>query len=131
MSKLGDAFKNLLSAEDDEITTVDEVVITQGAEETEMVDTKLEEAAVESAVESVKASVRVAVEEAVRDAIAEAKGTVTDAIQEVVEDTNLVAIPPASQPGKEESREARPHAFVVMPFGKKKGFDGTEIDLAL
>jgi tetratricopeptide (TPR) repeat protein len=25
-------------------------------------------------------------------------------------------------------REARPHAFVVMPFGKKQGFDGTIID---
>lgn len=128
MRKLGDAFKNLLSPEDDKTATVDEVLETQDAEETEMVDTKLEEAAVESAVESVKASVKVAVEEAVRDAIAEAKGTLTSAIQEVIEEAEVVAASSASQSGKEVSRETRPHAFVVMPFGKKQGFDGTLID---
>lgn len=37
------------------------------------------------------------------------------------------AIGAKSQTGA-KSREARPHAFVVMPFGKKAGSDGTMID---
>jgi tetratricopeptide (TPR) repeat protein len=32
------------------------------------------------------------------------------------------------KPSDPSSRETRPHAFVVMPFGKKVGFDGTVID---
>ncbi len=128
MSKLGDAFKNLLSSDDDEIATAAKVEEAQDTEDSDMANRELEEAAVQSAVESVRSSVKVAVEEAVRDAIAEAKGTVAGAIQEVVEEADVVARSPATQPGKEESRETRPHAFVVMPFGKKKGFDGTVID---
>ncbi|CAG0999802.1 hypothetical protein ANAEL_02867 [Anaerolineales bacterium] len=46
-------------------------------------------------------------------------------------DTRVLPLPRA-EATKEESRstrlEARPHAFVVMPFGKKKGSDGTLYD---
>jgi len=74
----------------------------------------------DSAVEAVKAQIKAAVDNAVREALEDAKGDIKDAV-EVVDDA------PPRQHGA-QSRETKPHAFVVMPFGKKTGFDGTVID---
>ncbi len=83
----------------------------------------VQDAAVESAVSTVKQSVK----EAVEEAVAEAKGTVFEAFEEIIDDAEIISeVKPVVQ--KEESREAKPHAFVVMPFGRKEGFDGTIID---
>ncbi len=84
------------------------------------------------------------------DALQASEGAIQKAIQEVVEETResvKAAIEQAEQKGaakakaeeKAESTEAapvarklrpeiRPHAFVVMPFGVKKGFDGQTIN---
>jgi hypothetical protein len=89
---------------------------------------KYVEAEVDSAVASVKETVTMSVEEAVRKAVAEAKGTVKDAVVEVLEEEAILVEPSKADMQKSDSREAKPHAFVVMPFGKKEGFDGTVID---
>ncbi len=57
-----------------------------------------------------------------------------EAIVEPAKQENAIKTLPVSgaEPKKEDSRparpEARPHAFVVMPFGKKKGGDGSLYD---
>lgn len=76
----------------------------------------------------VKETVKQSVEEAVREAVAEAKGTVIETVEEVLEEAEFVIEPVKPESQKTDSREAKPHAFVVMPFGKKEGFDGTIID---
>jgi len=86
------------------------------------------ETAVDDAVSGVKESVKLAVEDAVREAIAEARGTVKETVLEVLEDEALIHTGGKIDLQKSDSREAKPHAFVVMPFGKKKGIDGTVID---
>ncbi len=130
MSKLGDSLKNLINPEgSDAVDTADaSKVAAETIEETRMLDPKFEEAAVDSAVKAIRASVKAGVEEAVKDAIADAKKSVAGAIQKVVDEAEVGAPSAPAEAGKAESREARPHAFVVMPFGKKQGFDGTVID---
>jgi len=135
MSKWSDVFKNLLDPEEKEAITSEEqppapdaveTAANELTEEIDMLNRKLEEAAVKSAVESVRVSVKTGVEQAVKDAIADAQQSVADVIQEVVESAEASAAP--AETGKDASRVSRPHAFVVMPFGKKEGFDGTVID---
>ncbi len=140
MSKIGDALKKLWSpAEEESVSKSEENtkealvddVETQDAAKTVSADEKMvsdvQDAAVKSAVSTVKKSVKVAVEEAVQEAVAEAKGTVIEAFEEIIEDAEIITeVKPVVQ--KEESRDTKPHAFVVMPFGIKEGFDGTVIN---
>jgi tetratricopeptide (TPR) repeat protein len=55
------------------------------------------------------------------------------AITELVKQDNATKVPPlpgmkADEPSRQIHPEVRPHAFVVMPFGKKKGGDGSLYD---
>ena len=123
MSKIGAAFKNLWNpAEEDTVSPPKE----QAKETTG--ENALEEAAVDSAVAAVRNSVKTAVEDAVKEAVAEAKGSVVETIEEIIDEAEIAAGKSQTGARKEESREAKPHAFVVMPFGIKKGFDGTVIN---
>ncbi|MCP5106512.1 MAG: DUF4071 domain-containing protein [bacterium] len=105
MSKLMDALKKMFGSPEEE--TYNETGETPPKE-----STAVEEAAVRSAVDTVKEKVKNAMEETVREAAAES-AALEAAKQE--------------QP-KSSSRETRPHAFVIMPFGQKKDADGQIID---
>ncbi len=122
MSKFGDAIKNLWSPAEEELVSKSE----KNTKDESLQD--VQDAAVESAVSAVKQSVRVAVEEAVQEAVAEVKGSVVAVIEEIVEEAEIIPVSVKSDAQKEESRETKPHAFVVMPFGTKEGFDGTVIN---
>ncbi len=106
------------------------------AEEAQATNGKPEEHAVEPAViqgaaETVKITLKGEVEKAIKEAVAEAKGTVRGAIQEAMEEAKESAVDEHTEDEHEfhdKPKEALPHAFVVMPFGQKKGFDGTVID---
>ncbi len=66
--------------------------------------------------------VREAVEQAILEAVERARkelGPLLQTAWSAASETGAMAFSQA---------EARPHAFVIMPFGKKKGFDGTLID---
>jgi tetratricopeptide (TPR) repeat protein len=123
MSKVGDALKKVFSP----VEESEENVPEQKTKEPPM-SKKNVEAEVDSAVAGVKESVKLAVEEAVREAVAEAKGTVKETVVEVLEEEAILVEPSKTDLQRSDSREAKPHAFVVMPFGKKEGFDGTVID---
>lgn len=125
MSNFGNAIKRIFNPSDS-----DEMVATEeDVKEVPMSrKDKVAEEAIEGAVSGVKETVKAAVEEAVKEAIAEAKGTVIEAVEEVLDDAEVLAKTVKSETKKSDSREAKPHAFVVMPFGKKEGFDGTVID---
>ena len=152
MSKIGDALKNLWNPAEDETVSQSEEKIQEApveqvenkAEEVVVeakkgkrddnigkeadVGTAIQDAALKSAVATVRKSVRVAVEEAVKDAVAEAKGSVVEIIEDIIEETEIILETTKASSAKEESRETKPHAFVVMPFGIKEGFDGTVIN---
>ena len=97
------------------------------ATETPAADTaEIEEVVVEKAVAAVKAQLKDAVDDAVKGAIEDAKGDIEEIAEEVIEEI-------AEEEDEEEepfrqhgaqSREAKPHAFVVMPFGTKYGAEG-------
>lgn len=97
-----------------------------------------EDAVVAGAVNVVRDKVQAAVEDAIREAIENAKTKVDEivvhAIDEAKEDAKAeISLEEIRQEQQDKargpkSRETRPHAFVVMPFGKKQGFDGTIID---
>lgn len=126
MTKIGDTIKNLWRSEDDHVDEKDDPV----APKTNTSEEAVQEAAIESAVDAVRKNVQTAVEDVVEQAIAEAKESVKGDIEELVEEARQLqdAQMAAGEDKQIEAREARPHAFVVMPFGKKKGFDGTVID---
>jgi len=153
MSKIGDAIKNLWSPVEEESVSKSEKKATEspveaGENKAEEVaakakkaarsdktviskaktESEIQDAAVQSAVSTVQQSVKVAVETAVHEAVAEAKGTLVEAIEEIIDEAGIAPGSLQSGEQREEAREARPHAFVVMPFGKKEGFDGTIID---
>ena len=101
------------------------------------VSESFENAIVEGAVNVVKDRVQEAVETAVREAVENAKSTVdqviVQAMEDIKEDAKAEIKLEASKEAREKQqatggRESRPHAFVIMPFGKKTGFDGTLID---
>ncbi len=83
--------------------------------------------AAESAAEVVRERVQQAVKEAVKEAVEEARGAAKLAVQQAVEDGDLIPVTPVKRSADDE-RRSRPHAFVIMPFGTKEGFDGTVID---
>ncbi len=125
MSNFGDAIKRLFDPSDSET----KVAAEEDAKEAPMSrKSKVADEAIEGAVSGVKETVKAAVEEAVREAVAEAKGTVIETVEEVLEEAEVVIEPVKTETQKTDSREAKPHAFVVMPFGRKEGFDGTVID---
>ncbi len=153
MSKIGDAIKNLWSpAEEESVSKSEKNAQETPVEEVEnnaeeispkakkagksddtviskaKSESAIEDAAVKSAVSAVQKSVTTAVEEAVHDAVAEAKGTMVEAIEEIIEEAEIAPEALLAGSQKDESRDAKPHAFVVMPFGRKEGFDGTIID---
>ncbi|MBN1667140.1 MAG: DUF4071 domain-containing protein [Anaerolineales bacterium] len=83
----------------------------------------------------VKQQVQVSVESAIQEAIDLAKpklnAMVVNAVGEVkgpADPSSAPVAPLAKKTGPGGKRETRPHAFVIMPFGKKQGFDGTLID---
>jgi tetratricopeptide (TPR) repeat protein len=94
-----------------------------------------EDAVVEGAVSVVRERVQEAVENAIREAIENAKATVDQvviqAMDEAKEEAKVEGELEASRKERQQTssgRESRPHAFVIMPFGKKKGVDGTVFD---
>lgn len=131
MSKIGDALKRLLgSAEKEKVKQANDVVeenvtIAEDQDANQAEHTPIEE----TDVEAIKTSAKSAVEEAVLEAIAEAKGTVKKTIEEALDEMETM-IPKVVKADMQidDAREAKPHAFVVMPYGRKKGFDGTIID---
>lgn len=125
MAKIGDLIKDLWSSEETNMSEQEDRTETS----TETISS-VQEAAVESAVEAVRKNVQSAVENVVQEAIAEAKGSVQEEIEEIIEKAQeLQAVEMVTSDEKQsEAREAKPHAFVVMPFGKKEGFDGTVVD---
>lgn len=97
----------------------------------EQIETNL--ATTESVKESLKASIanaiQAAAQEAVQEAMAEKKPEIKRAIEQAAESKAREDDAPA--PGSDmdfQRYDARPHAFVVMPFGKKKGADGALYD---
>src|SRR5512138_1623999 len=58
--------------------------------------------------------------------------TVVNSVSALPKDQSVVAAPVPITEADEKSRpvrpDVRPHAFVVMPFGKKKGADGSPYD---
>ena len=73
------------------------------------------------AVEAVKAT-SAAVQQAIQEMVDETRKTV----KTVVQDATDAVLQGSADTGTERLRpEARPHAFVVMPFGTKKGADGS------
>jgi tetratricopeptide (TPR) repeat protein len=92
-----------------------------------------EDALVEGAISVVRDRVQMAVEAAVIEAIESAKTSVDEIVVDAIEDAKEEAkaelvSSQQERAGGPASRVARPHAFVVMPFGKKQGFDGTVLD---
>ncbi|MFZ6027604.1 MAG: TRAFs-binding domain-containing protein [Chloroflexota bacterium] len=79
--------------------------------------------------ESLKASISSAVQEALQEAMAEKKLEIKRAIEQAAEAKASEEDAPAPGDGLDFKRyDAHPHAFVVMPFGKKKGADGALYD---
>jgi len=129
MSRIGDTIKNLRKPAQGGTARPSD----KKAKEHPMVvepDSAIVDSVIDSAVAAVRKSVEAAVEDVVREAVAEAKGTFVDTLEEVIEEFEAASdgdkIYAGSQ--REGARGAKPHAFVVMPFGKKQGFDGTIID---
>jgi tetratricopeptide (TPR) repeat protein len=88
-------------------------------------DDNLEQAVVEKAVAAVRAQVQDVVDDAVKEAIEDARGDIEEVIEEVVEE--MVEDNDEEEPFRQhgaQSRETKPHAFVVMPFGTKYGAEG-------
>lgn len=100
---------------------IEEVVAKQAAASAEQSKQAIQQAiqqVVEEMVAETKASTRAAVQQAAK--AVEAKQAVEAAVQ-----ASEAAQAAASRPVRPE---IRPHAFVVMPFGKKKGGDGSLYD---
>lgn len=79
--------------------------------------------------EAVKASLQSALEKTLQEAVSESKANLRSALQEVADEA--VKAEDAQKASREviaQVPQTRPHAFAVMPFGKKKGFDGQIID---
>lgn len=73
-----------------------------------------------------------AIQQAINDVVAETRQSVKKAVEQVQlppqKDEDPVAPPEAAPVVRKLRPEIRPHAFVVMPFGVKKGFDGQTIN---
>ncbi|MEA3350981.1 MAG: TRAFs-binding domain-containing protein [Chloroflexota bacterium] len=122
MSKIGDALKKFLGEPKADIAS---------RTKTNPIDTNApEEAATDGAVTAAKATTNLAVKEAVKDVMVDSQGTLKEAIQNVAKEVELVQQAEAisSDQQKSDLPKARPHAFVVMPFGQKEGLDGQIID---
>ena len=123
MSKIGDALKGVFGLTDDKSGKTTE----EKAKEAPMSKNN-QEAAVEGMLAGLKETLKSAMENMVSEAVAEAKGPVREAVEEVMEEADIIPESVKSEVQKSDSREAKPHAFVVMPFGIKEGFDGTTIN---
>jgi tetratricopeptide (TPR) repeat protein len=88
-----------------------------------------EAAMVKETAETVKESLKAAINSAVQEAVAEKKPAIQKAIENAAEAKKAEEdLPNHSGEMDFQRHDARPHAFVVMPFGKKKGADGSLYD---
>jgi len=75
---------------------------------------------------------KVAIQRAIQEVVEETRGSVRAAIQEVKGNSSSAQMEAKGDAAGEKSGslrpEVRPHAFAVMPFGKKKGSDGSPYD---
>jgi len=85
----------------------------------------LDEAVIAKTTAALQAQVQDAVEKAVLDAIEKAKTDLDQVVRQALKGSGVQSPKTGlTTPGL----ETRPHAFVIMPFGKKTGFDGTVMD---
>ncbi len=135
--KTKDALKGLLDSVTDEKTTpsaadkskkkkdplvdlVDEPTPPPQEATVTVISEDLQKELVENTVEVVRAELQDTLDAAIQNALAGAKEAGTLSELAVVDDSEEV---PVRQHGT-QSREAKPHAFVVMPFGTKYGSEG-------
>lgn len=84
---------------------------------------------IEGTTEAVRDAVKAAVQGAIQTAVNETQQDLRRAIQQASEDLQAQAAAGSGAGGfLDHPPEIRPHAFVVMPFGRKKGFDGQVLD---
>jgi len=113
--------------------------LRSAAQEISAEKTVLQEAAAKQAAESAdqsKQAVQKAIQQVVDEMVAETKAGTRSAVEQaakIVEAKRVAEMAAAKpEPAPEAPRpvrpETRPHAFVVMPFGKKKGGDGSLYD---
>jgi tetratricopeptide (TPR) repeat protein len=72
-----------------------------------------------------------AIQQAIKEVVEETRKSVKAVVQDVQQTAKVEkeAKPAQAGEGSEPIRkEVRPHAFIIMPFGKKKGADGTPYD---
>src|SRR5512145_1238975 len=98
---------------------------------TEQIETNLKttETIKESLKAAIASAVQQAAEEAVQEAMTDKKPEIKRAIEQAAEaKTREEDSPNRGSEMDFQRRDACPHAFVVMPFGKKKGADGAIYD---
>jgi tetratricopeptide (TPR) repeat protein len=80
---------------------------------------------IQETAQTVKESLKAAITNAVQEAVTEKKPAIKQAINAAAEAKMEENIPEHGSEMDFQRHEARPHAFVVMPFGTKKGADGS------
>ncbi len=90
-------------------------------------------AAVQETLDAVKDSLKLALQNAIQQAVAETQPEIRQAIEQAVENAEEeLGVEVQDQMGEGgldfRRQEPRPHAFVVMPFGRKKAADGSPYD---
>jgi tetratricopeptide (TPR) repeat protein len=81
------------------------------------------------ALQGSKQSIEQAIKEVVNEMVAETRANTRAAVEQALKAVEEKKAAEAAMPANRSIRpEVRPHAFVVMPFGKKKGGDGSLYD---
>jgi tetratricopeptide (TPR) repeat protein len=83
---------------------------------------------IQEATQAVKESLKTALTNVVAETVAAKKPAIQQAIDAAAEAKREENAPEHGSALDFERHDARPHAFVVMPFGKKKGADGSPYD---
>ena len=92
---------------------------------TDVIERAVQEAVESGSKKALKASNK-AIQEAIQEVVDETKKTVRTVVQETKKMTEETKADEVKEEEITQLRpEVRPHAFVVMPFGQKKGGDGS------